>query len=59
MLKVKNIQKNTFRTVYLQLAKKIASPSMYAYYRFQHTLHAIGYFRLRHYTMSPNENEFK
>ena len=45
--------------MYPQPAKRIASPSMYADCRFQHTLHALRCSSLRHCILSRDENEFK
>ena len=45
--------------MYPQPAKRIASPSMYADGRFQHTLHALRCSSLRHCILSRYENEFK
>ena len=45
--------------VYLQPAKEIASPLMYADCKFQLTQHAMRYSNLRHYTLSRYENKFK
>ena len=45
--------------MYPQPAKRIASPSMYADGRFQHTLYALRCSSLRHCILSRYENEFK